>query len=98
MPGAAYPCGPENPRGNVNSQHGHTIHLARGCGATINVVTLPPHPRPDPLIQLPYRCPCMILSRAVIRETKLGNLSFPAGVEITLPMVVVHHAFNHTNV
>ncbi|XP_031280561.1 cytochrome P450 72A15-like [Pistacia vera] len=29
--------------------------------------------------------------RAIDRETKLGNLSLPAGVEITLPIVLVHH-------
>ncbi|KAJ0101591.1 hypothetical protein Patl1_04989 [Pistacia atlantica] len=33
----------------------------------------------------------LLAPRAIDRETKLGNLSLPAGVEITLPIVLVHH-------
>ncbi|KAJ0093828.1 hypothetical protein Patl1_25592 [Pistacia atlantica] len=34
--------------------------------------------------------PTFALSRAVPKETKLGNLSLPSGVEITLPIFLVH--------
>ncbi|KAK9199291.1 hypothetical protein WN944_014479 [Citrus x changshan-huyou] len=34
--------------------------------------------------------PITVLSRAVFKETKLGNLTLPAGVQICLPMILVH--------
>ncbi|KAH9779542.1 cytochrome P450 72A15 [Citrus sinensis] len=34
--------------------------------------------------------PLTALSRAVLKETKLGNLTLPAGVQIGLPMILVH--------
>nr|QNN89097.1 cytochrome P450 [Azadirachta indica] len=35
--------------------------------------------------------PVVALSRNVREETKLGNLSLPAGVEINLPVLLIHH-------
>ncbi|XP_044504400.1 cytochrome P450 72A397-like, partial [Mangifera indica] len=39
--------------------------------------------------------PSVMTLRAVNQETKLGNLWLPAGVEITLPIVLVHHDQEH---
>ncbi|KAJ7981926.1 Cytochrome P450 [Quillaja saponaria] len=35
--------------------------------------------------------PTSILVRSIYKETKLGNLTLPAGVEITMPIVLIHH-------
>ncbi|KAL9437954.1 hypothetical protein AB3S75_023758 [Citrus x aurantiifolia] len=35
--------------------------------------------------------PAVMLGRAVNKETKLGNLILPAGVQISLPVIMVHH-------
>lgn len=35
--------------------------------------------------------PAVMLARAVNKETKLGNLRLPAGVQISLPVIMVHH-------
>ncbi|KAH7543949.1 hypothetical protein ACOSQ2_031463 [Xanthoceras sorbifolium] len=35
--------------------------------------------------------PVIGLARAVTKETKLGNLSLPAGVQVNLPVLLVHH-------
>ncbi|ESR55537.1 hypothetical protein CICLE_v10024198mg, partial [Citrus x clementina] len=35
--------------------------------------------------------PAVMLARAVNKETKLGNLILPAGVQISLPVIMVHH-------
>ncbi|XP_071905024.1 cytochrome P450 CYP72A219-like isoform X4 [Coffea arabica] len=35
--------------------------------------------------------PLATMSRRTIEETKLGNLTLPAGVQLTLPIVLMHH-------
>lgn len=35
--------------------------------------------------------PIAYLGRTVERETKVGKLSLPAGVEVTLPIILLHH-------
>ncbi|XP_031280557.1 cytochrome P450 CYP72A219-like [Pistacia vera] len=35
--------------------------------------------------------PAVVLTRAVHKETKLGNFSLPAGSEVLLPIILVHH-------
>ena len=37
--------------------------------------------------------PGTLLLRIVHKETKLGNLIIPAGVEIALPTILVHHDY-----
>ena len=37
--------------------------------------------------------PVALLTRIVHKETKLGNLIIPAGVEIALPTILVHHDY-----
>ena len=37
--------------------------------------------------------PAALLLRRVHKETKLGNLIIPAGVEIALPTILVHHDY-----
>ena len=37
--------------------------------------------------------PAALLLRRVHKETKLGNLIIPAGVEIALPIILVHHDY-----
>ncbi|KAJ7981924.1 Cytochrome P450 [Quillaja saponaria] len=35
--------------------------------------------------------PTHIIIRSIYKETKLGNLTLPAGVEISIPIVLIHH-------
>ena len=35
--------------------------------------------------------PAIFLTRRVLKQTQLGNLSLPGGVEVSLPTILVHH-------
>lgn len=35
--------------------------------------------------------PAITMTRAVRKETKIGDISFPAGVDLVLPVLQVHH-------